>query len=75
MNLATIEIWHKYAEIIYKSLIPEMRQNLPRTLVDISHSKSIVKIIIKAQDIHSLRACINSYLRWIKTIVEVLEVE
>jgi len=64
----------KDAEIIFNALEPET-DDLPseRSIVKIKKELNILKIFIRAQDTTSLRASVNSYLRWIMLSKEILE--
>jgi len=57
--------------IIVKSLIPEIKQKIPNTNVEITHSDKTLYLKIETNDISSLRAACNSYLRWIDTALSV----
>jgi tRNA threonylcarbamoyladenosine modification (KEOPS) complex Pcc1 subunit len=59
------------AEIINDSINPEIKHKIPKTKADISISGKKLFLKIEANDISSLRAAINSYLRWIGTALNV----
>ena len=59
------------AKIVLKSLNPEVKNKIPKTNVDISVSKKKLSLKIQSDDISSLRAACNSYLRWINTALAV----
>jgi tRNA threonylcarbamoyladenosine modification (KEOPS) complex Pcc1 subunit len=61
----------KEAEIIAETLKPEIKHKIPKTDVEISLSENKICLKINAKDISSLRAAINSYLRWINTALNV----
>lgn len=61
------------AEVVVKSLTPEITHKIPKTNVDVSCSDNTFSLVIEAKDVSSLRAACNSYLRWIHTIIEVHE--
>jgi len=54
------------SDVVAKSLLPEMDRNIPRTKVDLREDENSITLEIQAKDISSLRAAVNSYLRWIK---------
>ncbi len=58
---------------IIKSLNPELRRKNLRTEIELSSSptKDELKLVVKADDVNALRAALNSYLRWIKCIIEI----
>jgi len=55
------------ARIIAESLDPEIKHRIPKTRVEVSLSDKTFTLEILADDISSLRAACNSYLRWIAT--------
>lgn len=57
--------------VVYNSLNPEIKQKIPKTKIKIKLEKTILKIDIEANDLSSLRAACNSYLRWINTAISV----
>ena len=59
------------AALIAKSLSPEIKQKIPKTNVELSRSKNVLSLKIKSEDVSSLRAACNSYLRWIATAINV----
>ncbi len=65
----------KIADIIIQSLSPELNRKSFRAEVELQTNppKDEVKLIITAQDVNALRAALNSYLRWIKCVVEINE--
>ncbi len=58
---------------IAKALSVESGREIPRTHVAIYSGKSL-QIRIYADDVHALRAAVNSYLRWLNLSLEVEEV-
>ena len=59
------------ANIIAKSINPEIKNKIPKTDVDLKLNKNIFLLKIISKDTSSLRAAINSYLRWIDTALKV----
>ena len=59
------------ARIVAESLSPEIKHRIPKTKVEVSLSNNTFSLEIEAKDISSLRAACNSYLRWIKTALDV----
>lgn len=53
------------SNVIAQSLAPETARTIPRTSVKVWENTESVKIEIEAHDISSLRAAVNSYLRWV----------
>lgn len=54
------------ADIVARSLYPETRREIPRSEVKIKEDDTSIYIEIAARDTNSLRAALNSYLRWMK---------
>ena len=59
------------ARIVSESLIPEIKHKIPKTKVEVYLSKKRFTMKVEAKDSSSLRAACNSYLRWIKTALDV----
>ena len=59
------------AEIVAKSLNPEIKHKIPKTDVKVTLNGKSFSLNIEAEDISSLRAACNSYLRWINTALTV----
>ena len=59
------------AALIAKSLSPEIKQKIPKTTVKITLSNNTLLLDICSNDVSSLRAACNSYLRWINTALSV----
>jgi KEOPS complex subunit Pcc1 len=60
-------------DIIIQSIRPELGRTVSRTMVDISKTKNGIQLLIKAEDTSSLRAALNSYLRWIQCVISTVE--
>jgi tRNA threonylcarbamoyladenosine modification (KEOPS) complex Pcc1 subunit len=58
-------------KLVYDVLKPEIKYRIPKTKTNIKIIDTILKIDIEANDISSLRAACNSYLRWINTALSV----
>lgn len=64
----------KLAKIIEGSLKPEVDDPVSnRSQVQIEADDDIIRIKITATDLSALRAALNSYLRWVDAILEVVE--
>jgi tRNA threonylcarbamoyladenosine modification (KEOPS) complex Pcc1 subunit len=57
--------------IVAQSLSPEIQHRIPKSNVTFIIDKKTLKITIKSEDVSSLRAACNSYLRWIQTALSV----
>ena len=62
---------NKEAKIIAESLDPEIKHKIPKTNIEVSLSEKKFILKIEANDVSSLRAACNSYLRWINTALNV----
>ena len=64
------------AEVVLQAIEPEIRESpSERTSTEIECQGNILKISITAQDTTSLRASLNSYLRWVMLSNEILELK
>jgi tRNA threonylcarbamoyladenosine modification (KEOPS) complex Pcc1 subunit len=61
----------KDASVVVQSLSPEIRHKIPKSNVTFSIEKKTLRVVIESEDISSLRAACNSYLRWIQTALSV----
>jgi len=57
--------------IVAQSLSPEIQHKIPKATVTFSIDKKILEVTIESEDVSSLRAACNSYLRWIQTALSV----
>lgn len=57
--------------VVAQSLSPEIQHKIPKATVTFSVDKKILKVTIESEDVSSLRAACNSYLRWIQTALSV----
>jgi len=60
----------EHAEILYNVL---RHEKAPRCKVDFTFSKGKLTIKIMSQNISSLRAAANSFLKWIDMVEKILE--
>jgi KEOPS complex subunit Pcc1 len=72
-GIITIQKQGKIADVVAKSLLPEMDRKIPRTKVNLKEDENVIRIEIQAQDVSALRAAINSYLRWMKVSMDTYE--
>nr|WP_319373058.1 KEOPS complex subunit Pcc1 [uncultured Methanobacterium sp.] len=64
------------AEIVLRAIEPEIMESpSERTSTQIECQNNILKINITARDTPSLRASLNSYLRWVMLSNEILELK
>jgi len=59
------------AKVVYDALSPEIKNKIPKTKVKVNLEKTVLNLEVEAEDISSLRAASNSYLRWINTALNV----
>jgi len=61
----------KYADVVYRSLCPEL-EDAPslRSGVTLELTNSAIKLSVEANDIASLRAALNTWLRLVKIAYE-----
>jgi tRNA threonylcarbamoyladenosine modification (KEOPS) complex Pcc1 subunit len=57
--------------VIAQSLSPEIQHKIPKSNVTFSIEKKILTMTIESEDVSSLRAACNSYLRWVQTALAV----
>jgi KEOPS complex subunit Pcc1 len=65
----SIELEENIRKILIQSLRPELEDQGARTQVEIIETENGIKLAIDANDISSLRAALNSYLRWVDCII------
>lgn len=69
-----IESNDQIANIIEKSLQPEVEDPVSkRSIVSVNAKEDYVKISVVATDLAALRAALNSYLRWVKAIQDIVK--
>jgi tRNA threonylcarbamoyladenosine modification (KEOPS) complex Pcc1 subunit len=69
-----IDVTGGLVNVIEGSLVPEVeRPTSDRSFVDVSVEEGKLMIRIEASDVAALRAAINSYLRWVSTILDVVD--
>ena len=61
----------KDACIVAQSLSPEIQHRIPKSNVSFSVDKKELRVTIESENVSSLRAACNSYLRWIQTALSV----
>jgi KEOPS complex subunit Pcc1 len=60
-------------EAVLAALKPEVARELPRARARVWQQDSLLYLEVKAEDSASLRAAVNSYLRWVKVAAEAAE--
>ena len=61
------------ASVISRTLSPEIKHKIPKSAITFSIEEKNLRVTIESEDISSLRAACNSYLRWIQTALSVKE--
>jgi len=61
----------KDASIVVAALSPEITHKIPKATVSFSVEDKKLTLTIETDDVSSLRAASNSYLRWIQTALAV----
>lgn len=64
----------EYLPSLYRALIPELKKVSDRAKVKIDKDNSAIILNVEAKDTTALRASLNTYLRWISSNIEALEV-
>lgn len=66
----------KQAKIVMKALEPELNSSpSERSSVELNLTGKVLNVDITASDVTSLRAAVNSYLRWIMLSLNVINVK
>ena len=64
MQRATVTLEGPGAAVVRAALRPEAGRDIPKARVTIAGSGRTVAIAVRAEDTGTLRAALNSYLRW-----------
>jgi tRNA threonylcarbamoyladenosine modification (KEOPS) complex Pcc1 subunit len=65
----------KQLEIVFKALEPEVKKPATmRSRTTLKKDDELLVLNVEAKDTVALRAALNAYLRWINSILNVLEV-
>lgn len=69
----TIDAPRDFVDVMEGSLVPEVEQPASeRSKVEVVAREGKLVIRIKASDVAALRAVVNSYLRWVGAILDVV---
>lgn len=71
---ALVTIRGDAASVVRRALAPEAGRDVPRARVRISGTGETAEVLVDAEDTSSLRAALNSYLRWAQVAVDATEV-
>ncbi len=70
----TIDVPGDLVDVIEGSLVPEVEQpTSERSKVEVVAREGKLVIRIEASDVAALRAAVNSYLRWVGAILDVVD--
>jgi KEOPS complex subunit Pcc1 len=69
---AELEFESSRAEEIYESLKPELDDDLHRSSVTLQAEDGIIRLEIRGEDTVSLRAALNTWIRFIKIAFEMV---
>jgi len=73
-GVLSFEIGRRKADVICQALGVEGKHRVPGTSVSISIHGDLLRIEINARDSSSLRASINSYLNWLSSLTNLLDI-
>ncbi len=62
------------AENVYRALYPEMEDEVHRSNVDLALHEGSIRLELKGDDIASLRAALNTWMRLIKIAFEMVDI-
>ena len=65
-----IQTGHEIAEAVKAAIALESERELQRTSVSVVTEGDWLTLLIMAEDITSLRAAVNSYMRWIQVAID-----
>ncbi|UCH88445.1 MAG: hypothetical protein JSV49_09295 [Thermoplasmata archaeon] len=73
MKLATLnlQLGSDLTELIYRSLEPELEREHTNALVEIKKQPNGLLLQIQTEELSTLRAALNSYIRWINCICSI----
>jgi len=67
---AELSLETAHAKVVSGALSPELTERIPRTKVMVESDERHVVVKIEADDHNSLRAALNSYIRWMSVAEE-----
>lgn len=53
------------AKAVHGALLPETGGDVPKSMSRVVLEEGGVRVLVEAEDLSSLRAAVNSYLRWV----------
>ncbi|MFP4170580.1 MAG: KEOPS complex subunit Pcc1 [Methanomassiliicoccales archaeon] len=73
MPTATLRFDDPRAHSLMRAVGPEAGREIPRARVEASMDGEDMMLRVEASDLSSMRAALNSYLRWIRLCKEMFE--
>jgi len=65
----------RHLEIVFSALMPEVKRPVTmRSRAGLEKNRAFLILRVEARDTVALRAALNAYLRWINSMLNVLEV-
>ena len=61
-------------EMIYKALVPELEAELHRSSVEMILSEGSLALSVRGEDVASLRAALNTWIRLVKIAFEMVNI-
>jgi len=60
----------EHAGVVAKAISPESSERIPRTRVSVTEDDGVIRVVVEAENVASLRAALNSYIRWMHVAEE-----
>jgi tRNA threonylcarbamoyladenosine modification (KEOPS) complex Pcc1 subunit len=68
-----VDVPNEMVEAILDALRPEIESpSSERSVIDVRKSINVIVIVTEASDTTAMRAAVNSYLRWVQGILDLL---
>ncbi len=64
----------KNPNIIYDALAPELDEDIQRSNVDLFKGQNSIELCLKGEDVTSLRAAVNTWIRLVKIAFEMVNI-
>ncbi len=61
-----------HSEEVYEALAPELEDEIHRSNVQLAREPGLVRLKISGQDVVSLRAALNTWIRLVKIAIEMV---
>lgn len=63
-----------HPQMVYQALAPEMEDELQRSRASLELGEGYLSLRIEAEDVVSLRAAVNTWLRLVKIAMEMIDI-